>query len=116
MKYIMVIFLALGMAGCGNTITGIGKDITDVGEKVSKWQNETLRNWTDHSDLTVEICSQALSTLELNNSLFANMLRHIQTCASPGARYGYKSMTAAAEAVQLADRFNAKAYYKMGQL
>ena len=42
MKYIMVIFLALGMAGCGNTITGIGKDITDVGEKVSKWQNDPV--------------------------------------------------------------------------
>ena len=38
----MVIFLALGMAGCGNTITGIGKDITDVGEKVSKWQNDPV--------------------------------------------------------------------------
>tara|TARA_Y100001951_G_C11217871_1_gene226917 strand:+ start:31 stop:207 length:177 start_codon:yes stop_codon:yes gene_type:complete len=39
MKYTMVILLALGIAGCGNTITGIGKDFTDVGGKVTKWQN-----------------------------------------------------------------------------
>jgi|TARA_B100001971_G_C18178606_1_gene531378 predicted small secreted protein len=39
MKYIMVAVLALALSGCGNTITGFGKDISTVGEKVTKWQN-----------------------------------------------------------------------------
>ena len=33
---LMIVFLA----GCGNTISGIGKDITQVGDKVTVWQNE----------------------------------------------------------------------------
>jgi len=39
MKYIIVMVLALGLSGCGNTITGLGKDISTVGEKVTEWQN-----------------------------------------------------------------------------
>ena len=35
----MVAVLALALSGCGNTITGFGKDISTVGEKVTKWQN-----------------------------------------------------------------------------
>ena len=39
MKYIIVMVLALGLSGCGNTINGLGKDISTVGEKVTVWQN-----------------------------------------------------------------------------
>ena len=39
MKYIIVMVLALGLSGCGNTINGLGKDISTVGDKVTKWQN-----------------------------------------------------------------------------
>ena len=40
MMMIIVMVLALGLlAGCGNTITGLGKDISTVGDKVTKWQN-----------------------------------------------------------------------------
>ena len=39
MKYIILAVLALGLSGCGNTITGLGKDISTVGDKVTKWQN-----------------------------------------------------------------------------
>jgi len=39
MKYIIVMVLALGLSSCGNTITGLGKDISTVGDKVTKWQN-----------------------------------------------------------------------------
>ena len=28
------------LSGCGNTISGIGKDISHVGDKVTAWQNE----------------------------------------------------------------------------
>ena len=33
-------FMIIFLGGCGNTISGVGKDITDVGTKVSAWQNE----------------------------------------------------------------------------
>ena len=33
-------FMIVFLAGCGNTISGIGKDITQVGDKVTVWQNE----------------------------------------------------------------------------
>ena len=33
-------FLITLLSGCGNTITGLGKDISDVGTKVTAWQNE----------------------------------------------------------------------------
>ena len=35
-------FLISFLSGCGNTITGVGKDISDVGTKVTAWQNEKL--------------------------------------------------------------------------
>ena len=33
---LMIVFLG----GCGNTISGVGQDIKDVGTKVTAWQNE----------------------------------------------------------------------------
>jgi len=33
-------FMIVFLAGCGNTISGVGQDIKDVGTKVSAWQNE----------------------------------------------------------------------------
>ena len=35
-----IAFLVGVLSGCGNTITGVGKDISDVGTKVTAWQNE----------------------------------------------------------------------------
>ncbi|MFT6925455.1 MAG: 3'-5' exoribonuclease [Psychromonas sp.] len=64
--------------------------------------------WVDHGSLTLEVCSDGLAILDKCNSLFANILRHIWTCRSPGARYGYESKLAIADAVQLADRFSAR--------
>ena len=33
---LMIVFLG----GCGNTVTGVGKDISHVGKKITAWQNE----------------------------------------------------------------------------
>jgi predicted small secreted protein len=40
MKYVMIMVLALSVSACGNTITGVGKDISDVGAKMTDWQNK----------------------------------------------------------------------------
>ena len=39
--------LVIGLSGCGNTINGFGKDISDVGTRVTDWQ-------TKSSDVEVE--------------------------------------------------------------
>tara|TARA_Y100000310_G_scaffold167388_1_gene167137 strand:- start:284 stop:502 length:219 start_codon:yes stop_codon:yes gene_type:complete len=33
-------FMIVFLAGCGNTISGVGQDIQYVGTKVTTWQNE----------------------------------------------------------------------------
>ena len=33
----------IALTGCGNTISGIGKDVSDVGAKVTKWQNSETK-------------------------------------------------------------------------
>ena len=33
-------FMIVFLGGCGNTISGVGKDITQAGDKVTAWQNE----------------------------------------------------------------------------
>ena len=33
---LMIVFLG----GCGNTVTGVGKDISHVGKKITAWQDE----------------------------------------------------------------------------
>ena len=37
-------FKIVFLGGCGNTISGVGKDITQVGDKVTAWQNEKPTN------------------------------------------------------------------------
>ena len=33
-------FMIVFLGGCGNTISGVGKDISQVGDKVTAWQSE----------------------------------------------------------------------------
>ena len=40
MKLLFVMMVAVGLTACGNTISGIGQDIKDVGGKVTTWQNK----------------------------------------------------------------------------
>ena len=40
-------FLIGILSGCGNTITGVGKDISDVGAKMTDWQNKKSEEKTD---------------------------------------------------------------------
>ena len=37
---VLIMFLVLFLGACGNTITGLGKDISYAGEKVTEWQTE----------------------------------------------------------------------------
>jgi 3'-5' exoribonuclease len=61
----------------------------------------------DHDHLTLEICAPALKILSAKHQGFANHLRHVWTCATPGARYGFKAKTAIARELQHYDRQSA---------
>lgn len=62
----------------------------------------------DHDELTLEICAPALAELDNVEPHTAILLRHIWTCASPNARYGYQAITPIATALQQADKQSAE--------
>lgn len=72
-----------------------GRSMTTVGRLVG------------HDQLTLEICASALKNLDRRWAEGSAILRHVWTCASPGARYGMASKSVAADAVRFADGFSA---------
>ena len=63
----------------------------------------------DHDQLTLEVCAPALHVLEKTHLGHANHLRHVWTCASQGARYGFKAKTPVANLLRKYDRASAYA-------
>tara|TARA_R110002167_G_scaffold91458_1_gene246064 strand:- start:125761 stop:126648 length:888 start_codon:yes stop_codon:yes gene_type:complete len=62
----------------------------------------------DHGDLTLELCASALKNLQEKNPFVSDQLRHVWTCSSPGARYGFKPRTQVANKLQQFDRISAQ--------
>lgn len=67
-----------------------------------------LGKLVDHDEMTLELCAPALRWLDTQDEKTAILLRHLWTCTSPGARYGYKAETYLAPALQLADRMSSQ--------
>lgn len=89
----------------------VGALLHDIGKTRSYNDNGTMSlngRLTDHSAQTLEICAESLAILEQNEYRCAEALRHIWTCASPGARHGQPAKLAIAHAVQAADRLSAE--------
>lgn len=63
----------------------------------------------DHDDLTLEVCAFGLAYLDKADPDAALALRHIWTCASPGARYGTPAAMTLARYVRDADGQSAMA-------
>ena len=40
---VVLVLFVLALAGCGNTISGFGQEIKDVGSKVTVWQNTSSK-------------------------------------------------------------------------
>ena len=57
----------------------------------------------DHDQLTLEICANGLAYLDRAMPDLAMLLRHIWTCASPGARFGITAKTPLARYLRDAD-------------
>ncbi|MBE1302438.1 MAG: HDIG domain-containing protein [Alteromonadaceae bacterium] len=62
----------------------------------------------DHSDLTLEICANALARLDAKLLDTAQHLRHAWTYATPNARYGFKPKTDLAKQLQKVEHDSAK--------
>ena len=52
---LMIVFLA----GCGNTISGVGQDIQYVGTKVTTWQNEKSKEKVVEESLPLDYEEEA---------------------------------------------------------
>ena len=87
-------------------VGGLLHDIGKIKSMDARMKRLETGKWVDHNAMTLELCAMPLAKLERKNNLYANVLRHIWTCKSPGARYGYSSKVAIADAVQLADRYS----------
>jgi 3'-5' exoribonuclease len=77
----------------------IGKTYTydSSGKPTAAW------SLCEHDALTLEACAIALAYLDRHEPELAITLRHIWTCASPGARYGVRPATTLAKYVRDAD-------------
>jgi predicted small secreted protein len=47
-------FMIVFLAGCGNTISGVGQDIQYVGTKVTTWQNEKSKEKVVETSLPLD--------------------------------------------------------------
>lgn len=61
----------------------------------------------NHDALTLELCAVPLYFLAQESPRYADILRHIWTCSSPRAKYGFKPMLNVAKQVNGADSQNA---------
>jgi 3'-5' exoribonuclease len=74
-------------------IAGLLHDVGKTRTFTSDGKRTDIGWLIDHQALTLEVCAPALKKLSLTHSNYANELRHAWTCASPGARYGFKAKT-----------------------
>lgn len=105
-----IVWTLPGMSTVDREIALVGALFHDLG-KIRTYSESrhmsTLGRLVAHDDLTLEICASALKNLDRRWPEGAATLRHVWTCASPGARYGITSKSVAADAVRLADGFSA---------
>ncbi|MFV1922219.1 MAG: HD domain-containing protein [Methylotenera sp.] len=78
----------------------------DIGKVKTFNTNRTytkLGKMVGHDNLTLEVCSSALKELDETWPDASYTMRHVWTCASPGARYGFQPMCLIATSARNAD-------------
>lgn len=89
------------------TVAGLFHDIGKTLTFTTDCTRTDLGWLVDHQELTLEICAPALKNLSSKEPKIANELRHIWTCASPNAKYGFKPKTHVANIIRQADGLSA---------
>lgn len=70
----------------------------------------TLGKMVGHDDLILEICALALKELDKDWIDASCTLRHIWSCATPGARYGFEQNSKLVNIVKFADKLSVDTY------
>ena len=65
-----------------------------------------------HDSLTFEICALALRDLDKSWSSASYTLRHVWSCATPGAKYGFEPNCTIANIIRYADKISVDRYYE----
>jgi 3'-5' exoribonuclease len=89
-------------------VTALLHDIGKTKTLTSDLTRTAIGYLIDHDQLTLEICAVTLKTLDKASTHLSAQTRHIMTCSSPGARYGFKPQLTVALRLQDADRQSAK--------
>ncbi|WP_386081964.1 TraI domain-containing protein [Vreelandella sp. F11] len=90
-------------------VAGLLHDIGKTYTYDSKGKPNAAWKLCSHDAFTLEACAYGLAYLDKHASDLAIMLRHIWTCASPGARYGQKAAITLARYIRDADGQSAMA-------
>ncbi|MCW8886147.1 MAG: TraI domain-containing protein [Motiliproteus sp.] len=90
-------------------VAGLLHDIGKIYSFDALGRRSTQSQLVEHDALTLELCAAGLAWLDRHDNQTAITLRHLWTCASPGARYGYQPMMTLARYLRDADGQSAMA-------
>ena len=90
-------------------VAGLLHDIGKTYTYDSKGKPNAAWKLCSHDAFTLEACAYGLAYLDKHAPDLAIMLRHVWTCASPGARYGQKAAITLARYIRDADGQSAMA-------
>ena len=91
-------------------VTALFHDIGKVRTLGANLASTNLGKMVGHDDLTLEICATALKELDKTWPEASYTMRHVWTCATPGAKYGFERNCTIANIVQFADRLSVDRY------
>lgn len=94
-------------------VAGLLHDIGKTYTYDSKGKPNAAWKLCSHDAFTLEACAYGLAYLDKHAPELAIMLRHVWTCASPGARYGQKAAITLARYIRDADGQSAMADNQM---
>lgn len=81
-------------------------DIGKVRTLGTNLKSTKLGKMLSHDALTLEVCATALKLLDKEWPEAAFTLRHVWTCGTPGARYGFERNCKIANIIQFSDRLS----------
>lgn len=91
-------------------VTALFHDIGKVRTLGANLATTNLGKMVGHDHLTLEICAAALKELDKTWPEASYTMRHVWTCATPGAKYGFERNCTIANIVQFADKLSVDRY------
>ena len=85
------------------TVAGLLHDIGKVRTLDNDIATTQLGKMVGHDHLTLEVCAEALKTLDKTWPEAANTLRHVWTCSTPGSKFGFQPNCSIAHKLRFAD-------------